>query len=813
MNFKRALLSALLILLPVITHADPQVIPQFRGLHNSENAVLINDDEAQDLQDVDITDTGKGIRKRAGYNQFKTIGTSTWGVRGGYYFRDTGGTDLIIHANNRSIFYSEAGGNYTAFVTTDTEGSYYDFVDSYGYIWRANSNRDEILRYDGTTVTYYPSHPKGDQIEALPDRLAISGTSANPNRVHFSKIADFTSFTTGTDEADAFTEDIGLPGQKVNAIKVACGSGVLAWTRDSTFLITAQSQYDLSPTVSVSNTIGTVQPSTIIQDYGITYWQGQDGHFYSYDCNAIKKLSEKLDVSEFVSGASRLWTATSQSDFETGTIGAGLSASASPGGLVFSPTVIDSFSDGDYTSTPAWQEFDVSQGAFSITGGELKFDSAATSAANGGLRLANSYGNVGAWEFDYRFDANGGYPVFKICSETPATITPSSSASDDCYAGQVIRGGVSEIFENDTSKANSTSPTQTAGVDYNFVLERGASNEIKLFIDDVLIVSANDASIVNISTISFGVAQILSATPNWFFDDIKFNHFVSTYQTTAISIGSLITSWGRLVAEEALDGATIAYAVYTDTNTSITITNSSTFVSSQTILNNEFITLPTAPYLTIAAFFTRTAHTQNPTIESISITWDEGSVIRHFGSVDSDHRLLWSVGEGNTSVTNKTYIYDPRFDSWLKYSFPIDAPAKVSDLIYFGGVSTGVVYTWPVGENDNGSAITAYWKSKDFIGGDPFVEKDFLNYSFLGKAETGSNLDIVYTINASSSVSNNHSLTDPNSLPLRRVNAHLPSGKVGSFINFKFGNDDANAPFEIYGFKYDYRLRPWRVLQ
>ena len=28
----------------------------------------------------------------------------------------------------------------------------------------------------------------------------------------------------------------------------------------------------------------------------------------------------------------------------------------------------------------------------------------------------------------------------------------------------------------------------------------------------------------------------------------------------------------------------------------------------------------------------------------------------------------------------------------------------------------------------NGSAMTAYWKSKDFIGSDPFSEKDYLNY-------------------------------------------------------------------------------------
>jgi hypothetical protein len=35
---------------------------------------------------------------------------------------------------------------------------------------------------------------------------------------------------------------------------------------------------------------------------------------------------------------------------------------------------------------------------------------------------------------------------------------------------------------------------------------------------------------------------------------------------------------------------------------------------------------------------------------------------------------------------------------------------------------------------------------------------------------------------------------------------------MGTFFNMQFGNDDADAPFEIYTFRLEYAPRPWRVL-
>ena len=876
--------------------AESQVIPQFRGLHNAENSMLINDDEAQDLRNVDMTDSGLGVKKRDGYDQYKTIGTSTWAVRGGYYFRDTSANDNIIHSNNQSIFKSVTGGNYTAFVTTDTAGSYYDFTDSRGLLWRATDNRDEILSYNGSAVTYYPSHPKGDQIEVLPDRLAISGTTANINRIHFSKKADFTTFTTGSDEADPYTEDVGLPGQKINAIKVGCGDSLLGWTRDTMFQYTGDSQRN-GHIDQISNTIGTVQPNSIIQDYGITYWQSPDKHFYAYDCNVITKLSQKLDVSNFSGGESKLWEQTSQTDWQAGTLTNDLNATLSVGDI----------------SMSTWTDTDTTAANFAL--GTLT--QVTTSTVSGAVYLSTTNTNVLNNDFETAFCTNwtcsgttdtslrspysgslhmragdavvtcgntpnvtGQYPKAEIKRTSDNVLVASTTISHTGAYSQFSISGITAginvylLFTHPGGGTTQSDNFLSSGSPITFYSKwveelSGGDCIYERYVDlveggrstiyDGNIVSRNfDTTIsspawlsstaawtTNSHTITaqtqtssdgsswdslvswttgsaptsaykryvrykISIATATAGTALPYIDDatLAARSSTGTFVSQAKNIGSNATSFRNFTATDNNSGGTISHFIRTATTEAGL--SSASYVA---LTKDAQITASINPWVQVKTTFTITAATQTPTLSNFIVNWDEGTIVRVFGSVDKNHRLMWTLAENGSSTPNATYIYDPRFASWLKYSVPFQSPARVGDSIYFGGVSTGVVYNWPSGDNDAGSGITAYWKSKDFTGGDPFVEKNFLRYSFLGQTNAGSNLDITYTINTTSTVTRNYSLTDPGSVTIRRINNSFPSGKFGTFINFKFGNDDANAPFELYGFKYDYTFQPWRVLQ
>lgn len=807
-------LALLALITPFAIKAESvSVGGEFRGLNNGDSTIFIGDNEAQDLLNVDITQNGYGIKKRDGTDQFKTIGVSTWGVRGGYYFIDDAGNNELVHANGTSLFSSINGSAYASFLTTATAGTYWDFADSQGTLYALNSSRDLAATYDGATLSYPSGIPRGNQVEVMPDRLIVSGVAASPNTIYFSKRADFTNFTSGITDDDTFTETYGLTGQVIQAIKYYAGE-LLIWTRTSMGRTQTQSQLDLSPIEDVSNTIGTDQPSTIVTDYGITYFQGTDKHFYAYNGQTLAKLSGK--ISNSVDGFARTeisnWTLNSEDDFDDGSFPNSLSVTRSPGDIIFSTGIVfEEFTDGDYTSGPTWttSTFTTTGSTVTITDGKIDLQiSSASGRAGAYASVMPGSVNDQTWTFYYE-DGGARLSYFKISTGIPSLFTVSGGG-----------GGYTILFNSDsntislfdgTTEIDSATYTLDGGT---VSFSRSSAGVMTVSVNNVEYLSGTNTTYTAFNYVSIGNQAAGTVASNY---SVKYDNFYiqpssGLYQSAHNSLGS-ISSWGQFTANAATDGGAIAYGIYTDTNTSLTTSDATSFISSQTITSGSIPTISTAAYVVWTASISRTAGSQNPAIRAIAISWFTGPSVHNWGVVDKDHRVLWSVAEGTSTITNSTYIYDPRFDSWLKYSIPFEAPVSFQNSIYYGGVSTGVVYYWPVGGDDNGSAITAYWKSKDFVAPDPYVEKDFLSASIIAKTESGSNLDVTYTVNTSSAVVNNFNLSDSNGSTIKRINVNLPSGKYGTFLNLKFGNDDADAPFEIYSFKYDYKPRPWRVMQ
>lgn len=746
---------------------------QWKGLHNADDSLTIEDNEAQSLQDVDISLNSGALKKRPGYTQYLSIGESTVSVRGGYFFRDAGGNDVLVHTNNKSVFKSVNSAAYSAFITTDTALSYYDFTDSQGYLYRATNNRDQFIRYDGTTLTYYPSNPMGTQVEALSDRLAVSGVASNPNRVYFSAQADFTNYVIGILESDPFTEDFGLPGQSIIAIKYAFG-GLLVWTKNTLSIWSGTNQYD-GRIDGISSTVGTLQPGSILVDQNAVFFQGQDGHFYVYDGNILSILSQKLDISGFEASSNITgWEQTTQSDFGSGIFGQGVSSTTSPGDVYY----------GDEVAIGAGACETVSQYINSVAVAQsfTPDSSFVTNQAYVSLHGAGGTSPVGISTWTIRTD-NSGSPSSTILSTAIFSTQIPSSPNETTYL------------------TFSTALSFTAGTKYWIYVSSPSY-------------SGGNVCWNGPSNYSGGNAWRSGVAQSFDFQAIIFST-ASYYYSQSHNVGSSITGWGPFLVNTVPDGSTVTYALYKGSSASIDPANSATWASSQTITNGAIPSFSVGAYVLWTASFIRSgesAQNIDPTINDATIQWyDVGKAYTTTSTVDKDHRLIWSLAEGSTTTANVSYIYDPNTVSWLKYSFPMQAAPLVSGVNYFGGA--GKVFSWPSGTTDNGSAITAYWKSKDFLSGDPFTEKDFIKYSFLAKTQPGSNLDVTYTINTSSSITNNHTLTDSNSVTKRRINSRFPSGKCGTFINLQFGNDDSDSPFELYVFKFDYAPRPWRVMQ
>lgn len=874
------------------------------GLNNGDAAFEINDNEAQDLQDVDITEMGMGIKKRDGYALFKTVGNSTMAVTGEYFFRDIAGLDTTIAANNGVVYKSVAGAAFTSFITTDTVGAFYDFTDSQGYLWRANSSHDQICRWDGTTLTYYPNSPKGDQIESSPDRLIISGSTSSPNTVYFSAAADFTNFTTDIQDASPFTESFGLPGQKITAIKYALGR-LFVWTKNTLSFWVGTSQFD-GIIQDVSTTLGTTQPNSIIYDQGILYWQANDNHFYSFDGNVITKLSRKIkgSVANFAGGNSKTLIQTSQSDFDGGT-NTYTSADISPGDVVLATFTATDTTTADFTAGTTSNTSVINNRVYLSTDDtnilnnsfEIGSGSVATDWTNG-VSVITPYGRTssicnstpmkdGSFAFALSTDLSSSVPYYLtvldnsgVFISTVATwnstdgtecVWSSISSNLSAYSGRFIKlkivsgnndqnsvisdsflcsgesvvfwrtkdeqgsvdrqlfdlfqGGRSDIYSGTfTSQSFNTFYTSAAWLSsgatwttnsHSITAQTQASADGSSW-DAAVAWSTGSAPasawkqyIRYVVTLSTGGTTNGTALP--YVDDVTFNarSASGTFVSSAINVGANITSWNNFGADQTLNNGTIGYFMR-GASTSGGLSS----VAWTAVTRDSQIGIAVNPWVQVRSTFTITSATQTPTMSAFTLNWNEGNIVRSWATVDKDHRIMWAVGENGSSVDNAEYIWDIRFGQWLKYSVPFTAGTLIDNSIYFGSPSAGNVFNWPSGTNDNGGTITAFWKSKDFIGADPFSEKDFNHISFISKNQPLSSVDVNFFVNGSTTTTGTStvSLTDSSSNAYVRNNYLFPAGTYGTFISFKIGNVLAGSPFEFYALGFDYTPRDWRVL-
>jgi len=98
---------------------------------------------------------------------------------------------------------------------------------------------------------------------------------------------------------------------------------------------------------------------------------------------------------------------------------------------------------------------------------------------------------------------------------------------------------------------------------------------------------------------------------------------------------------------------------------------------------------------------------------------------------DRTYNHLWfHLPEGASTTNNLTLVYDLNYRSWwvfrgINASCMIDYNDGTAVRTYTGHATAGNVVEQKVGFNDLGTAISAYWISKRFDGGDPVRMKKF----------------------------------------------------------------------------------------
>lgn len=269
---------------------------------------------------------------------------------------------------------------------------------------------------------------------------------------------------------------------------------------------------------------------------------------------------------------------------------------------------------------------------------------------------------------------------------------------------------------------------------------------------------------------------------------------------------SSLTAWDTFGVNKTENGGTINLFVR-GSETSIPVL-SSTFPWTS-IQSGNIPSISTAPYFQAKAEFTAYTATTTPRLDDFTFNWFEGAASDKAYATYHNDAIWWSIASGaGASANNKILRYDLINQGWTIYDIASNGFYLRNQSLYFGSASAGKIFKFGDVDNDNGEAIEAYWKSKDFFGSSPFTDDELTNISVSAGSVASSSMTFTYNVNGSSDTSYTVNLYNPTGSFIKH-NKNMPAGRVGNTFSFKFGNDASDQSFEVFGIQYGLRPRSW----
>jgi hypothetical protein len=222
------------------------------------------------------------------------------------------------------------------------------------------------------------------------------------------------------------------------------------------------------------------------------------------------------------------------------------------------------------------------------------------------------------------------------------------------------------------------------------------------------------------------------------------------------------------------------------------------------------ITISTGTYARVKAVNSFDSSTETVKLNTAYFT-DSYSTQHQASAFEYLGDIYFTVPYNNATANNRVMKLDTSSAGWQILGIPMNSPMFVTDSIYFGSVTGGYMYKYPIGNSDNGAAINSYWKTKNFIGDNPYVERQYQTLSMIAGSNAGSSLDVTYTMDTTTSTAYTIDLTS-STAGFVRNNRALPIGERGTFFNLQIGNNAVNQPWTFYGTNITYTDEPWRVI-
>ena len=560
----------------------------FHGLNDVDSPAALPPCESQDLLNTESNLQGSEISKRKGFQLIANLAITTSAVVGSHSFIDGSGNRQDIVCVDRYCQKSTNGNAFTTFLTTATLGiTRWSFVDIAGSVYGANSKRDPIFKYDGTTLSYPATMPLGSILELTQDRLVVGDISGQPNRVQYSSAGAVTQFTTGSSQFDSYFDDIGAPGDKIRGLKYSNGN-LYIFKSNSITACKLGDQYS-SRCAVVSPSLGTTDPASIIAVADTIYFRAQDKNYWELGPGGLRQISKKIQnlvktQSGGSGGGENSSTQTSRGDWESGTQNPSstwdtvtVDGSVFPSSNTFvdtgtftttynlnidtsgiaamrlsSYTRLDTWSNGVTLGRLAWN---VTSGSFSISdlgalttpnancsfffSNQCTIETSSVTISSGSWAFRHLFRNTASggssWCdgsagginnercFEFRFMQNAGEDYYS------ATLTNFDTANDNQHYVQLTK----RVGGTLTTLAQYLYPVYAQNTSNDWEIQRSTDGRMYLYINNVFISSTvADVSITSSTKVMFAVSGR---------GDTQYNTFKNFYAYQQSSSGTFVS--------------------------------------------------------------------------------------------------------------------------------------------------------------------------------------------------------------------------------------------------------------------------------
>lgn len=523
---------------------------------------------------------------------------------------------------------------------------------------------------------------------------------------------------------------------------------------------------------------------------------------------------------------------------ETGTFGSNFTrtASSTTSDCVLSPQNSSNFAlaNGKYTNVFASSRFEIVDLSGNILG-------TASHTANSTCVYAQATATPLTSDIGKRVKfrlvmSQGGFPEYLTTSDSYIL----GGAASVYIADGSDLVGTKRAYYNAFDNIQNGSSTITSGAFTSKIYDTGFTSATYVFTN--LTYTANTSSpsfaIITSSNSSGGTWSVITTTTATSGLGQRYVRWVSTISITGSDTPFTYISSATIVARSsgtfysAVDNAANLSAWDTMSVTSQDNSGSHSFFirassNSFTVLSStpawvaatpgSLVTASTGTYFQLRDDFSVTAGTATPTLSNFTINWFEGTSADQSYMEYFDNAIWQTVAYGSGQSTNNyifkcdlmRYAADPAKSCWTVYNFGAGGFLIQANKLYFGDPAAGNVFNYGTTTSDNGTAINAYRKSKEFSGTDPFKQNQLTQIDTFAKKDQSSTLTATYTTDGITSTSYSISLsTGATVAQSRKI---LPSGKLGYTFNMQYSDTSSSSAWEVFGYRITLSPLPYRV--